>query len=117
MNFLHAIFQNLSPPSLLGINIFKTERQRSQAQIKACKSEIALCQEEVRQAKENYSNIISILREINDCVTTSKVYSFFFYPIYITSDSLQVDLQTILQKIPISQLIDPELSKCNEYEY
>ena len=79
MNFLHAIFQNLSPPSLLGINIFKTERQRSQAQIKACKSEIALCQEEVRQAKENYSNIISILREINDCVTTSKVYSFFFF--------------------------------------
>lgn len=29
MNFLRAIFQNLSPPSLLGISIFKTERQRS----------------------------------------------------------------------------------------
>lgn len=75
MNFLRAIFQNLSPPSLLGISIFKTERQRSQAQIKAYKSEIALCQHEVQQAKENYTNLVRILREINDCVNTSKVYS------------------------------------------
>ena len=52
VNFLRAIFQNLSPPSLLGISIFKTERQRSQAQIRACTSEIALYREECSRAHE-----------------------------------------------------------------
>ena len=52
MNFLRAIFQNLSPPSLLGISIFKTERQRSQAQLRACKSEITLYREETSRARE-----------------------------------------------------------------
>lgn len=52
VNFLRAIFQNLSPPSLLGISIFKTERQRSQAQIRACTSEITLYREECSRAHE-----------------------------------------------------------------
>ena len=52
MNFLRAIFQNLSPPSLLGISIFKTERQRSQAQLRAYKSEITLYREDTARARE-----------------------------------------------------------------
>lgn len=108
MNFLHAIFQNLSPPSLLGIGVFKTERQRSQAQIKAFKSEIAFCHQEVQQAKENYANLAQILREVSDCVSSSR--PFDFTKLFIFSDSLQNDLQAILSKVPVSQLTDPELS-------
>ena len=52
MNFLRAIFQNLSPPSLLGISIFKTERQRTQTQIRSCESEIALHKEECERARK-----------------------------------------------------------------
>lgn len=71
-NFLRAIFQNLSPPSLLGIRVFKTERQRSQAQIRACRSEIALIKQECQQAKDNYASLLRILQDINDCVDNSK---------------------------------------------
>ena len=71
-NFFRAIFQNLSPPSLLGINIFKTERQRYQSQMKAYKSEIAMCYREVQQTKDNAMLLIDTLREIKDCLTTSK---------------------------------------------
>ena len=77
MNFLRAIFQNLSPPSLLGISIFKTERQRSQAQIQACKSEIKLIQQECQQAKDDYASLLSLLGEIKECVEKAKEYAVF----------------------------------------
>lgn len=72
---MRAIFQNLSPPSLLGISIFKTERQRSQAQIQACKSEIKLNQQECQQAKDDYASLLSLLGEIKECVEKAKEYT------------------------------------------
>ena len=80
INFLRAIFQNLSPPSLLGISIFKTERQRSQAQIKMIKSECALYRQECQQAKDCYASILRILSEVNNCLNQSKpsIFCFFF---------------------------------------
>ena len=74
INFLRAIFQNLSPPSLLGISIFQTERQRSQAQIKTIKSECALYRQECQQAKDSYASILCVLKEINACVNQSKPF-------------------------------------------
>ena len=98
INFLRAIFQNLSPPSLLGISIFKTERQRSQAQIKSFKSEIALCQQEVQQAKENTRALVKILREVNDCITTSKMYIFMNW--FISGIPSKVTFKLFYRRFP-----------------
>ena len=107
INFLRAIFQNLSPPSLLGISIFQTERQRSQAQIKTIKSECALYRQECQQAKDSYASILCVLKEINTCVSQSK--PCVFPPCLTRSEALQTDLKRILEQLPISQLLDSEL--------
>ena len=99
INFLRAIFQNLSPPSLLGISIFKTERQRNQAQIKSYKSEIAFCQREVEQARDNERTLIRILREVNDCLTTSKLYSS--YSRFIVGIRCTVTCSPFFRKCPL----------------
>ena len=97
INFMRAIFQNLSPPSLLGISIFKTERQRSQAQIQACKSEIKLIQQEWEQTKNEYASLLSVLAEIKDCVDQA------------SGNSLQTDIQSLLKKVPLPEATNSDL--------
>lgn len=104
---MRAIFQNLSPPSLLGISIFKTERQRSQAQIQACKSEIKLIQQEWEQTKEEYSSLLSVLGEIKECVEQASGY--IQHHSFTCRNSLQTDIQTLLKKVPLPETTNSDL--------
>ena len=104
---MRAIFQNLSPPSLLGISIFKTERQRSQAQIQACKSEIKLIQQEWEQTKNEYASLLSVLAEIKDCVDQAS--GCFCSHFFTRRNSLQTDIQSLLKKVPLPEATNSDL--------